>query len=404
MFKKSRFAGRSSRLFLGLVLALTLIATVTIAAPLQNSMAMPASAEPPDFTWEVVHDTPGVFYFSIAFPTDLVGYALGSPDWNTGGGGSGPSYISKTLDGGLTWTTTLIPGPTRYMRGLACMDENTCWISGGSIPPYKIMRTTDGGATWGTVDDQSGWSGWVWSAGWTGQGSTVMIGTAGYDPGDPTRQANFLRATDGYTFHSVAASDYNEFVQWDFSCPLPGNCYTAAKNRSYHTSDDGATWHPTVVPSGQYYGVACTDVNTCWLAGEYNKIAYTTNGGSNWQSAFVGSGGGARPRFYNIAMPQATGGFAVGCTNADAGTETCTGEGMIYYTETGSTWNMLPSPSTADIMDIHAFSMDEVIVIDWDGKIWRGLNNIVPPNPYDVNDDGVVNVIDIMLVAAHWNE
>ncbi|MEA3335495.1 MAG: SpaA isopeptide-forming pilin-related protein [Chloroflexota bacterium] len=371
---------RHAPLLIALLLVVALAVPVSAGFQASNSspdavQVAPAHQENDDLEWEVVHDTPGIYYYSIFFPTDQVGYALGGPSWYINDLGSGPSFISKTEDGGLTWTTTQIPGPNKFMRGLACTDEDRCYIAGGSVPPYRHMRTTDGGQNWGTLNDLSGWTGLLWTAGATGVDNTVLFGTTGYYDG-AGRRANFLRSTDGFTFFAVG--NEGEYQQFDIDCPVPGTCYSAAKNNTYKTEDDGANWDRIPVTASQYYGVGCSDANTCWLAGAYNKIIYTTNGGSSWQNAFVGAGGGNRPRFWNVAMLESNSGYSVGCTNAEASMDECLGQGMIYRTDNGASWENIPSPSQADLMDIHAFSMDEIIVLDWEGKIWRGA---VPPEP-----------------------
>lgn len=107
-------------------------------------------------------------------------------------------------------------------------------------------------------------------------------------------------------------------------------------------------------------------------------------------------------------------GYAVGCTNApDVVLETCTGQGLLLRTDDGVTWQQVALPTSADIMDLYVHSMDEVIIADWSGKIWRGMAGTPPtptptatptappgPNPYDVNNDGVVDIQDVMLVAC----
>ncbi len=115
--------------------------------------------------WELVQNSPGVFWYTLNFPTSDIGYALGGPDWNVNNG-EGPSYLGKTTDGGQTWTVTQLPGTNRFARGLACSDADTCWIAGAGTP--RILRTVDGGVTWtpGVID--ADWTGWLWSAGWTG--------------------------------------------------------------------------------------------------------------------------------------------------------------------------------------------------------------------------------------------
>ena len=107
-------------------------------------------------------------------------------------------------------------------------------------------------------------------------------------------------------------------------------------------------------------------------------------------------------------MVDATHGFAVGCSNVpDPVLEVCTGQGIIYRTDDGVNWVQIASPTNADIMDVRASSMEDVVIVDWAGKIWRGTSGPPPtptptPSPYDVNHDGVVDIIDITLVANHW--
>ena len=53
-------------------------------------------------------------------------------------------------------------------------------------------------------------------------------------------------------------------------------------------------------------------------------------------------------------------------------------KGSIYRTDDGVNWASISSPTTADIMDVWAFSMDDLYVVDFSGKIWHGG---VPPTP-----------------------
>lgn len=402
-----RATGR--RLAIGLLLILGLIAgssALVLATP------APAVLNPADLTWQEVHSSPGVYWYTVDFPTSQVGYAIGGPDWNVNSG-IGTVTIAKTSDGGQTWTASAVPNTNRFMRGLDCSDANNCWIAGASSP--RIQRTTNGGATWTEAFNNADWTGWLWSTGWTGNATTVMIGTTGY-ANEPGRRANFLRSTNGVNFFGVIADDPREFVVYDFSCPVAGTCYAAAKQTAFKTTDDGASWTRKALPSGRYYGIDCTDSNTCWEVGGHNSstsdgvqyIYKTTNGGTDWQLASATPLSGNRPRFWNVDMVDATHGFAVGCSNVpDPVLEVCTGQGILYRTDDGVNWVQLPSPTSADIMDIHAASMEDLVIVDWSGKIWRGTSGPPPtptptPSPYDVNGDGIVDIIDISLVAAHW--
>ena len=402
---------RRGRLALGVLLVVALIGATSVLA-----LAKPSPAAQPDIptiSWQVVHNTPGVYWYTLDFPTPSVGYALGGADWNDPSSGVGPVTLAKTTDGGLTWTSSIIPNTNRFMRGLDCSDATHCWIAGASSP--RIQYTANGGGSWspGTIVNNV-WTPWLWSAGWTGSGTTILAGTTGYAD-EPGRRANILRATDGVNFNAVVANDPREFVVYDFSCPVPGTCFAAAKQTVFITTDNGATLIRRALPVGRYYGIWCTDTNTCWEVGGNNSattdgilyIYRTVDAGQTWQVASSTPLSGNRPRLWNVQMVDAQHGYAVGCTNAaDPILETCTGQGLLLRTDDGVTWQSVPSPTTADIMDLRVVSMDELILVDWSGKIWRGTSApptpTPTPNPYDVNQDGVVNIQDIILVSSHW--
>lgn len=378
---------------------LPLLLVISLAIPAGNAL-LPASlrsvseAAPAQQTsslsWEMVKDAPGVFWYTVDFPTPNVGYAIGGADWNVNGG-SGPVTFGKTTDGGRTWTTKVISGPNRFMRGLTCKDANTCWIAGSSNP--RIWRTVNGGDTWTQANLVYPYASWLWSAGYTGNGTTVLAGPTGYfadvPPGSaPNRLANFMRSTDGQNFTNVIA-DQAGLVQWDFACPDPGICYSASKERAYRTANDGVTWTKYNVPFAigtRYYGIECASTNTCWLAGAKNDslasiIVMTQSGGASWSPSNIVATVGSRPRLWDIAMVDAQHGYAVGCTNtATDASEACVngGQGLLLRTTDGINWQEIPAPSSADLMDVYAFSMDEVIVLDWSGKIWRGTGAPTP--------------------------
>jgi len=370
---------------LALIIALAAPASTILPAALRNTSEAAPLQQASNLTWTQVHSAPGVFWYTVDFPTPLVGYALGGPDWNTTSGGTGAVTVAKTTDGGHTWTNIPVPGTNRFMRGLTCIDANRCWIIGASSP--RILYTTNGGASWapGTIVNNA-WSGWLWSAGYSGVDTTIFAGTTGY-ANEPGRMANVLRSTDGVNFNAVVANDPREFVIYDFSCPSPGVCYAAAKNTAFYTANNGATWLRRVVPTGRYYGVSCSDNLSCWQVGaadgSSNTGAYyifrTQDGGLVWQQASAIPAGSGRPRFWGIDMVDGQNGYAVGCNNVpDPILETCSGQGLLMRTTDGVTWQQVASPSTADLMDVYALSMDEVIVIDWSGKIWRGAGAPTP--------------------------
>ncbi|MCB0003072.1 MAG: hypothetical protein KDI07_02140 [Anaerolineae bacterium] len=364
------------------VLAVPASAALLPAAPSLSNPAAPVY-QSGELTWTQVQDSPGVYWYSVVFPTASIGYAVGGPDWNVNSG-IGTVKIAKTTDGGQTWTVNTVPNTNRFMRGLTCSDENNCWMSGASSP--RILRTTNGGATWTEAYINADWTGWLWSAGWTGVDNTVMIGTTGYAD-EPGRRANMLRSTNGQNFYAEIANDPREFVVYDFSCPTPGICYSAAKQTAFYSSDNGDNWVRRPAPVVRFFGIWCTDNNTCWMAGGSNsnttdgviQIFRSGDGGFNWQQASATPLSGNRPRLYNIQMVDPQHGYAVGCVNApDAIQEVCQGNGLLMRTTDGFSWQQMASPTNADIMDLWVHDMDNVIMVDFAGRIWRGTGAPTP--------------------------
>jgi len=369
------------------LLPVVLVAGLLIALlPLISAPASQAATDRqggPNLTWSNPLNLPNVFWYTVFFPSSQIGYASGGPNWNVTE--VGPITVAKTTDGGVTWVPSVVnfDGTSRLMRGLACQNNNTCILAGGSSP--RILRTTNGGTNWTGI--ASPHAGYLWSAAYTGQGNTALAGTTGHNA-DPTlpdnRKGSWVRAADGVNFTLIPSPDQVNIVQWDIDCPAPGICYSASVGRAYYSSNDGASWAVRTVPSAistRFYGLSCINETTCWMSGNRQRIIYTTDRGVTWQPANVQPALSGFPLFWDIKMLDSQRGYAVGCTNSGAENRTaCEGEGMIYRTDDGLNWYRIPNPApnTTSFMDLHVHSMDDIVVLESIGKIWRGSGAPTP--------------------------
>jgi photosystem II stability/assembly factor-like uncharacterized protein len=371
-----------------LVLALAIPAIGVFASGAERGAAAPAAPTP--LSWTQVHQLPaGQFYYGIYFPTKDVGYAVSGPDWNNANNGRGaPTYVSKTIDGGKSWTSKPIPETDGWARGITCTDANNCWIAGNV--KGRIMRTTDGGATWKTITNNSGYSKFLWSIGSTGSGTTILAGTTGYDP---TTQdgyvANWLRSTDGEVFKASIGivGTKTLWVQWDIECPSPGYCYSVGKDYIWRSTNNTANWSRYFIGitgnayQNRFYGGSCVSNESCWIVGKSPWIRSTNNSGASWSSNAV-AGMPAGGQLWDVAMVSPKIGYAVGCSDTQMGYDRCLGTGMVLKTEDGITWLPIAAPGPADMMDIWAFGETDVFVVDWSGKIWHGTGEPEPtPTP-----------------------
>ena len=64
--------------------------------------------------------------------------------------------ISKTTDGGKTWTKVYDSNKQFYFNQISCYDANTCFATAENGKMAVVLRTTDGGATWSNVLELNG--------------------------------------------------------------------------------------------------------------------------------------------------------------------------------------------------------------------------------------------------------
>ncbi|MDP2990718.1 MAG: hypothetical protein Q8O57_09170, partial [Kiritimatiellota bacterium] len=149
-------------------------------------------------------------------------------------------------------------------------------------------------------------------------------------------------------------------VMGDIACPEPGVCYAAPSNAQViRTTDNGATWGD--IPAQywsprSWYGVSCTDRNTCWAAGAsrsggipYGVIETTTDGGNTWIDQLNNQ---INVRFWDIKMADRYNGFAVGCDGAYDSDDRCTGQGVVYRTLYGSAWTRMATFTNSDVTNV----------------------------------------------------
>lgn len=97
--------------------------------------------------------------FPVNFGVDEIDIVDANTVWtfayDGSGGGTYPKIVSRTTNGGTTWTATNVTGPgsNALISDLSAYDANTAWIvtagtgQAGSNP-NRIWKTANGGTTW----------------------------------------------------------------------------------------------------------------------------------------------------------------------------------------------------------------------------------------------------------------
>jgi len=147
--------------------------------------------------------------YGVSFVDANTGWVVGEWENCPGSGCTIGNLLSRTDDGGVTWTGQATPSGYGFgLRALAYVDANTAWAVGGD---GAILHTTDGGATTWTlqsfetttllnsvsfVDANTGWA-----VGWAG---TILGTTDGGSTWSPQSSGTGVNL-NGVAFVGVSA-------------------------------------------------------------------------------------------------------------------------------------------------------------------------------------------------------
>ncbi len=193
--------------------------------------------------------------FPLYFGVDEIDIVDANTVWTFAYDGSGagtyPKLVSKTTNGGATWTASPITGPgsNTLISDLTAIDGNTAWVVtagvGAGSNGNRIWKTADGGATW------------------TQQ-------TSGYSVSSFGNQIHFWDANEGWTAGDPVGGLYE----------------------MYRTTNGGATW--TLVPGrpapvgAEYSYVGLKEVvgNTVWMGTDIGRILRSSDRGATWSGFY----------------------------------------------------------------------------------------------------------------------
>jgi len=259
----------------------------------------------------------------------------------TDGGATWTSHvvtINPVLGDNATLDTSLVNVQGQWSQ-LQCFSAVSCiavavvpsdqpqepWVSGEpayGVQRTVIMRTNDGGITWTSsvlpwstaFDGSPGWSNaQVLTLSCATSSNCVGLSSVFHSVVDNAQTSNVLvwRSTDGgITWNSNWAPAPALASSLRLTCPTTLQCYAPVavgsripsnKNEIMMTNDGGITWtFATPAPAGsatsidEYNSLSCTSASTCWIAGEVMPTGHlgtsqaaiwvTSDAGQTWTS------------------------------------------------------------------------------------------------------------------------
>ena len=285
-------------------------------------------ANKPQLTWEQQNSNTAASFRGVS----VVNHNIA---WVSGSNGT----FCRTIDGGKTWQTDIIPGATPLdFRDVQAFDANTAIvISAGR--PAKIYKTIDGGETW--VEKYSNDSEGIFfnsMAFWDSENGIAV--------GDPIDGYFTIITTDdgGESWNQVPPENIPPAIAGEANFAASGTCIAVQGKdnvwfgtggsvaRVFYSTDRGQSWKVTDTPviSGNasmgIFSLAFYDEkNGIAVGGDYRNpadrgknAAITTDGGSTWELITDG----VQPDGYRscVAYLPGTSGkslLAVGTTGSD---------------------------------------------------------------------------------------
>lgn len=183
-------------------------------------------------------------------------YLLDSTHIYGGGRVRGPAFFAKSEDGGTNWTTVSLTaqGVQNGIMDVYFRDTNTGWVVGMDTNTYasgvyhgRISKTTDGGQTWTPQVTTSIQGCYFWKMSWP----TTNIGYCSLQQNNSYNTVIFYKTTDGgntWVSNGIplttigASSFYLQAI--GFVSPTEGWLGGASGTavNYIHTTDGGATW------------------------------------------------------------------------------------------------------------------------------------------------------------------
>jgi photosystem II stability/assembly factor-like uncharacterized protein len=243
--------------------------------------------------------------------------------WVVGDGG----VILKTTNSGINWINIPNPAVGKPLTTVNIIDSNNIYVVGWF---ETIIKTTNGGFNWielknGPWGQGSSYDGSFFyneNTGWVvGISQSVLKTTdGGYNyalqsiPGGDSYLIYFKNAMTGITTAEVTATfkTTNGGSQW-YIIQMPFNgqgsifdkmavvnnqkCWVVGRGTRivFFSNDFGDTWDtisniPYISPTGWLFCCNFSNSLVGWVAGEYNRLFKTTNGGYNWAQQKTGPG------------------------------------------------------------------------------------------------------------------
>ena len=265
-----------------------LVALILLAGP-------PAPAQQ---GWAAAGRSPG--------STDLnaVYFADQKRGWVAGDGG----FVSRTVDGGLTWTRQNIETKDAVNDIYFRNKEDGYLLAGNSI-----FQSEDGGQSWREIrryfaTDFGGSTPELYSVRFSGKKRGWVVGSISNDEGVVVDSLVIYTNDAGKSWQRLRVPTRQELIHLDFADEKRG-WIVGVGGTILHTADGGESWvEQASNTKATLYHVDFRNERLGWAVGERATILRTADGGLTWAAVEAP----VRATFLSVEFPDETAGWVVG--------------------------------------------------------------------------------------------
>jgi len=254
--------------------------------------------------WETQYSNDSLNVVSVFFLNDELGWAAASSQFYAPYG----TYIMKTTNGGITWTSEFLRIGEAYVNSLYFLDSLIGFAVGY---PQVFHRTTDGGLTWTPVQLDSSIA-----ASYPPYSIKFYSPQYGYACGGVRDIKGVVwRTTNGGLSWKTVVDTLTFETLFDLNIFDSLHVIVMGGDPEYGTSqvvttDGGETWEYTAL--GVFYFPFSigfrTDIEGWVPMGEQRKFLYTSNSGENWTEVTTPDS----TDVLRICFPDSSHGFGIG--------------------------------------------------------------------------------------------
>ncbi len=289
--------------------------------------------------WNLLSSELNESFYSIEFTDPLTGYAAGNF-----------SYISKTIDGGDTWTTLDNPNNhlSAHIRAITFVNPQvgyTCDVQG------HVMKTEDAGLSWENLNTNT--SSILFSIGDIINNSVCTVGSGGL---------TMVSSEDGLSFILTSTGTRNGL--YTINETDADHLFILGHETLIKSTDGGANWETQIIPELQgCMSAHFIDTETGYALISWGKIYKTTDAGLTWAQVYKSG----KASFYSdIHMVNKTLGFAVGGGQSPGGITW----GTLLKTNDGNNWINQDCPANNMLFKVYFLNLSQGFLLGVDGQLF----------------------------------